>query len=197
VEADGEREQEMKSAKRPITRSGLLIVVWLAGHVPEALGEPAHRPIEEMRGSCADYAMNVRAELAAMDQAPRPMKSLSTREEVSPITPGLQPLAITFANADLISRTVTPKRSGPSAGLLPIAVSRDGRYRISADTALWIEVVASQERLEPQAFEMQTGCPTLFKAVVYELKAGQRYWVELSGNVKTARILLSNVGGMP
>lgn len=178
-------------------RSGLLIVLWLIGHVPEALGEPAHRPMEEMRGGCADYAMDVRAELAAMEQAPRPVKSLATREELAPITPGLQPISITFLNADGVSQTVTPKRSGPSAGLLPVTVPRDGRYRISTGTALWIEVVAGQERLEPKAFEMQTGCPTLFKAVVYELKAGPRYWMELSGNVKTARVLLSNAGGMP
>ncbi|TKB82161.1 MAG: hypothetical protein E8D45_00890 [Nitrospira sp.] len=174
-----------------------LVLVFVVTSITEALGEPAHRPMEEMRGGCADYALNVRAELAAMEQASRPVKSLATREEVAPIMPGLQPISITFLNADGVSLTVTPKRSGSSAGLLPIAVPRDGRYRISADTALWIEVVAGQERLEPQAFEMQTGCSTLFKTVVYELKAGPRYWMELSGNVKTARVLLSDAGGAP
>ena len=174
-----------------------LALVFVVTRIIEAFGEPAHRPMEEMRGGCADYAMNVRAELAAMEQAPRPVKSLATREEAAPIMPGLQPISVTFLNAAGVSQTVTPKRSGPSAGLVPIAVPHDGHYRISADTALWIEVVAGQDRLEPQAFEMQTGCPTLFKTVIYEFKAGQRYWVELSGNVKTARILLSNAGGSP
>ena len=175
----------------------LLVSLCVVGQVSPAFGEPAHRPMEEMRGGCADYAMNVRAELAAMEQAPRPMRSLSTREELPPITPGLQPISTTLSNADVVSRTVTPKRSGPFAGLLPMTVPRDGRYRIGTDRALWIEVVAGQARLEPLAFEMQTGCPTLFKAVVYELKAGPRYWLELSANVQTARVLLSNAGGAP
>lgn len=174
-----------------------LVLVFVVTCITEVLSEPAHRPMEEMRGGCADYAMNVRAELAAMEQAPRPVKSLATREEVAPIMPGLQPLSATLLHADGVAHTVTPKRSGPFAGLVPVAVPHDGRYRISTDAALWIEVVTGAERLAPQAFEMQSACPTLFKTVEYQLKADRRYWVELSGNVKTARILLSNAGGMP
>jgi hypothetical protein len=39
---------------------------------------------------------------------------------------------------------------------------------------------------------MQTGCPTLFKTIRYQLKRDEQYWLELSGNSAVVHILLSS-----
>lgn len=143
--------------------------------VGDLLAEPLHRPMEEMRGGCADYATDVRAELAAMDQASRSFESLADRNHLEPIMPESRPITLTLLHAERIEHAAMPKHRGPFAGLLPVTVPRHGRYRISVNTASWIEVVAGQERLEPLAFEMQTGCGKLFKTLDYALQAGRRY----------------------
>lgn len=151
----------------------------------------ASRPIEEMRGNCADYALDVRKELATMEGVPRTLTALTERGAASPISPSWQALLVTLQHRESVTLVATPKPEGPNAGLLAFSVPEDGPYRISVGPALWIEVVHGQARVEPTQFEMQTGCATLFKTIQYRLKKDVGYWLELSGNMSTATIVLS------
>jgi len=152
----------------------------------------ASRPIDEMRGSCDDYALNVRKELATMEGVPRKLTALPSRETAPPMSPIGQLLLVTLHNTEKIMLAATPKQSGPYSGLLAFSVPTDGNYRISAGAAVWIEVVHGQARVEPTQFEMQTGCATLFKTIQYRLKKGVGYWIELSGNMTAVTLLLSS-----
>lgn len=149
------------------------------------------RPIEEMRGNCDDYALDVRSELAAMKGTPRKLSALTSRVTAPPISPMGQSLLVTLHHAEQVTHAVTPRRSGSYAGLLAFSVPADGDYRVSAGSALWIEVVEGHSRLEPIQFEMQMGCDKLFKTVQYRLTKDVGYWLELSGNTATASIVLS------
>lgn len=151
----------------------------------------ASRPIDEMRGGCAQYALDIREELAAMKEMPRRVTSLTERGVIPPIGPSRQPLSVTLHHSGSVALTTVPRREGPNAGLIPVVIPEDGRYRVSADSAIWIEVVRGSVRVEPVRFEMQTGCAALFKVVEYQLPQGVDYWIELSGNTSMVTILLS------
>jgi hypothetical protein len=151
----------------------------------------ASRPIEEMRGNCDHYALDVRKELAAMEGVPRNLTALTERGADPPISPSRQALLVTLLHRESVTLVATPKPEGPNAGLLALSVPEDGLYRISAGSVVWIEIVHGQARVEPTQFEMQTGCAALFKTIQYRLKKDVGYWLELSGNMPTATIILS------
>jgi hypothetical protein len=151
----------------------------------------ASRPIDEMRGDCSQYALDVRKELAAMEGTPKKLTALTSRRAAPPMSPIGQSLLVTLHNTNQVTLAATPKHSSPSAGLLAFSVPADGLYRINAGSAVWIEVTDERTRREPTQFEMQTGCAILFKTIQYRLKRDVSYWLELSGNMPTATIILS------
>lgn len=158
----------------------------------ETVMAQASRPIEEMRGNCDHYALDVRKELAAMEGVPRNLTALTERGAAPPISPSRQSLLVTLQHRESVTLVATPKPEGPNAGLLALSVPEDGLYRISVGAAVWIEVVDGQAQVEPTQFEMQTGCATLFKTIQYRLKKDVSYWLELSGATSTATIVLSS-----
>ena len=152
----------------------------------------ASRPIDEMRGKCNDYALDVRKELVAMEGTPGKLMALTSREATPPMSPIGQSLLVTLHNTGQVTLAATPKHGGPYAGLLAFSVPTDGSYRVSAGSAVWIEVVHGQSGVEPTQFEMQTGCAALFKTIQYRFKKDVGYWLELSGATSTATIILSS-----
>ncbi len=180
--------------KRPLFRWAIgtsLCLAALAQCAVVAVMAQASRPIEEMRGNCDDYALDVQRELAAMKDTPLKLTALTSRGTAPPMSPIGQSLLVTLHHPGQVTLAATPKRSGSYAGLLAFSVPTDGQYRISAGSPIWIEVLNSQERVESTGFEMQTGCAALFKTIQYRLKAGLNYWLELSANTSTATMLLS------
>ena len=169
---------------------GWCIAALAQGSMTEGSAQ-ASRPIEEMRGNCDHYALDVRKELAAMAGVPRNLTALTKHGAAPPISPSWQSLLVTLHHSEAITLVATPKRSGSNAGLVALSAPEDGSYRISAGSAVWIEVVHDQAGVEPTQFEMQTGCATLFKTIQYRLKKDVGYWLELSGNMSTATIILS------
>jgi len=170
--------------------AGLCLTLLMLCLLPENPAQ-ASRPIDEMRGTCAQYALDLRNELTAMAGMPLTVPSLPQRGTVSPETPGWRPLSVTLHHSEAVTLATIPKRQGANAGLIPVTIPEDGRYCISAGSAVWIEVVQGRMRIEPIRFEMQTGCAALFKTVEYQLKQGADYWIELSGNTSTVTLLLS------
>ena len=158
----------------------------------ETIMAQASRPIDEMRGNCDDYALDVRNELAAMAGVPRNLTALTERGAAPPISPSWQSLLVTLHHSEAVTLATIPKLAGPNAGLVALSVPEDGLYRISAGSAVWIEVVQGQAGVEPTQFEMQTGCATLFKTIQYRLKKDMGYWLELSGTTAAVTLLLSS-----
>lgn len=178
------------SVSRWIVGLGLCIAALAQGSMTEGSAQ-ASRSIEEMRGNCDHYALDVRKELAAMAGVPRNLTALTERGAAPPISPSWQSLLVILHHREAVTFATTPKLAGPNAGLVALSVPKDEPYRISAGSAVWIEVVHGQEGVEPTQFEMQTGCATLFKTIQYRLKKDVSYWLDLSGNMPTATIILS------
>lgn len=70
------------------------------------------------------------------------------------------------------------KPEGHSA-LLKVDIAQDGRYRISTDQMLWIDLYDTSQKLEGLLCE-HSGCRPIRKIVQYDVKAGP-HWVALEG----------------
>jgi len=69
----------------------------------------------------------------------------------------------------------------PAAGLARFSVRTDGRYRITVDGPLWIDVVAPTGTVQSSSFNGWHECNLYRKSVAYTLHAGQPLMLQLSG----------------
>jgi hypothetical protein len=76
------------------------------------------------------------------------------------------------------------------AGLMLLYVPRSGAYRISSDQRLWIDVVGPDGVVKSSRFAMQTGCVKLVKSVAFRLEPEIGYWIQLTGSLVRAPMLL-------
>jgi hypothetical protein len=147
--------------------------------------------MDEMHGGCASFEMDLQAELGAMKKDRHGLMAWPARGDHANLLAVLSPVEISLLPLDHTALTVRTKRTGDYAGMVPFRVPKSGRYRFSAGSSAWIEVVADGRAVEPLAFEMQSRCATLFKTVVYSLDAGVAYWLEVSAMSREVTILLT------
>jgi hypothetical protein len=77
-------------------------------------------------------------------------------------------------------------RSGGKAGLVSFSVATPGLYRITLDTAAWIDVVApAGDVLEPSAFHGWHGCALFRKSLQFDIKSTRTHVLQLSGTDAT------------
>lgn len=73
------------------------------------------------------------------------------------------------------------QQQGAVAGLAQLAVSSSGKYRITSDAPLWIDIVAPSGTLQASEFNGWHQCGLFRKSLVYSLSAGQPLVLQLSG----------------
>ena len=72
------------------------------GSLREASAQTS-RPIDEMRGNCDHYALDVQKELAAMANAPQDLTTLTERGAAPPISPNRQTLLVTQHHREAVT----------------------------------------------------------------------------------------------
>ena len=73
------------------------------------------------------------------------------------------------------------KVQAPAAGMVRFSVTGAGKYRITVDAPLWIDVVAPTGIVPSEDFNGWHACALFRKSVDYTLQAGQSFVVQLSG----------------
>jgi hypothetical protein len=73
------------------------------------------------------------------------------------------------------------QQQGAVAGLAHLKVTLSGKYRITSDAPLWIDVVAPSGTLQASEFNGWHQCGLFRKSLVYSLSAGQPLVLQLSG----------------
>ena len=73
------------------------------------------------------------------------------------------------------------QQQGAVAGLAQLAVSSSGKYRITSDAPLWIDIDAPSGTLLASEFNGWHQCGLFRKSLVYSLSAGQPLVLQLSG----------------
>jgi hypothetical protein len=76
--------------------------------------------------------------------------------------------------------------SGSYAGLARFTVPATGRYRVSADGAVWLDLVVNGVSQPALAFSGSPGCFAPHKIVVFALEAGQSVVVQVTGSGREA-----------
>jgi len=166
-------------------RSMMLAAVLVAAGSAAAGELPPQRAMEEMQGDCTNFSWNMKRELELWQAKPAvvqanskvsalPAVELSVRSEVALV---VHP-SVVFA--------VPPQkdRGGPDkySGLVAFTPAKDGFYRVSAGSGVWIDAVVGSAIVNSARFEMQTKCTSIFKSVAFELKGGKPVTLQINGS---------------
>ncbi|MCC6914913.1 MAG: hypothetical protein IT566_14530 [Rhodospirillaceae bacterium] len=154
------------------------------------------RPMEQMHGDCSTFGWNMEREFKLWESEALAVKASATSDS-TPIIPVSRKVDLALLPHSDVRFSVPPEtdRGGPGkfSGLATFTVDKAGVYRISASSGLWIDVVANGKHISSRAFEMQTGCKSLFKSVAYELPAHTPLIVQLNGStVQAATITITS-----
>ncbi len=138
---------------------------------------PGPRPFEEMRGGCADFAMDVTREAAAWAAGPRAEVAAAAAPGAAPVVAAATLTQVALRPHPEVAFAPPPEqdRGAPDrfAGHVRVAVPKAGLWRVAASNGLWFDAVADGRILPSAAFEMQTRCAGPFKVVVFDLPAGE------------------------
>ena len=145
--------------------------------------EHQHRsdPIE-----CTKLPPDLKAIVTVMDGPGSKLEAQVARAERSPLSPALQRLEVALHPTNRVSLTAASKTAekveGAFAGFLLFTVPQDGNYRVSSDTALWIDVLDQDKALERTTLNRRIQCGRVHKSIRFGLKGGVKYWLQLSGS---------------
>lgn len=152
-----------------------LAVLPLALRAEEAaLPEP--RPMDQMKGACGDFAMDVTREATAWaGPAAAAVTAARAQGEAPAILPGVVVPVALHPHPEVVF-DVPPERdrsaSGTFSGHLRVILPEAGLWRVAASNGLWFDAVVGGAIVPSAAFEMQTQCSAPFKVVVFDLPAG-------------------------
>jgi hypothetical protein len=115
-----------------------------------------------------------------LEVALRPLSEvwLVGKERMSRHTPGAEG---TMANKTEPSEKV----DNLFGGFVLLNVPRDGLYRISTDSTLWIEIIDGGKPIERVKITPRLHCGRIHKSLGFPLKRERSYWLEMSGSKRS------------
>jgi hypothetical protein len=115
-----------------------------------------------------------------LEMALRPLSEISLvgKESESRQTPGAEG---TMAN----KTNPGEKVENLFGGFVLLTVPRDGIYRISADSPVWIEVIDGGKPIERVKITPRLHCGRIHKSLEFPLKRERSYWLEISGSKRS------------
>jgi hypothetical protein len=169
-------------------------------------GTPGSRPVgkmqggNHMRGGCGDYTANLHSEMKLMSGQLISVTAGSTAENAARIRPGvaysvhlLSQQQVHFALPPVQNRNGT----GRSAGVLSVGTLPAGKWRISTDNPVWLDLVASGQIVDASAFEMKMGCTTILKTVVWAVRGKAPLLIQVNGATQPSVRLLVTPAAAP
>ncbi|HYM87650.1 MAG TPA: hypothetical protein VES92_00935, partial [Nitrospiraceae bacterium] len=152
---------------------------------------------------CTKLSLELQAVVAAMDGPGSRIEALPKPESTPAVEPGihklevaLQPLSgVGLVGKESLSRQTLGRENAmagntkPSenvenlfGGFVRLTVPKDGMYRISADSTLWIEVIDGGKPIERVRTVPRLHCGRIHKSLGFPLKRERSYWLEMSGS---------------
>jgi hypothetical protein len=80
--------------------------------------------------------------------------------------------------------------TGRSAGVLSLGTLPAGKWRISADNPVWLDLVVAGRIVNASAFEMKMGCTTILKTVVWAVRGKAPLLIQVNGATQPSVRLL-------
>jgi hypothetical protein len=133
---------------------------------------------------CRQFTWDVRAERALFALAPQEIGAAENVDLVPAVETGrlysvhLMPEdAVAFAGP----RGTEVLDEPGFGGLLLLRVTTAGRYRVSVDSSVWVDVIQVHHPVRSRGFQMAPACTAPHKIVEYELPSPGEYVLQLSG----------------
>ena len=134
---------------------------------------------------CAKLSPELQAVVAAMNGPESRIDALPQQEKTPAVEPGIYKLEV--ALRPLSEVALVGKESKPSqnvenlfGGFVRLTVPKDGLYRISIDSILWIEVLDGGTLIERVRTIPRLRCGRIQKSLGFPLQRERYYWVEMS-----------------
>ena len=113
-----------------------------------------------------------------LEVALRPLSEVGGKERLSTQTPGLE---------DATRGKTKPNENGENlfGGFVRLTVPKDGLYRISADSTLWIEVLDGVKPIERVRITPRLHCGRIHKSLGFPLQRARSYWLEMTSSKRS------------
>jgi hypothetical protein len=137
---------------------------------------------------CSGYKWDVTAERALFAASAKSVAAGKDRASAAHAVAN-QLFTVTLHPLSEVSFPVTPGRtptSGSFAGLIALTVPAPGKYRISVDAPLWIDVAGGAILAPVLDYEGLHECSAPRKVVVFDLQGGPDWTLELSAADRAA-----------
>ncbi len=177
-------------------RAGTILVLFaLAASLAASGGVAENRPMDQMHGGCGNYAVDLKAEMRLMAGPALAVTAGPAAEDAPRVETG-RALEVTLLPQAEVRFAAPPVRNSAGddrrGGLLRLGVLHAGDWRVSADRYVWIDLAGAGRLLASPGFEMQTGCATIFKTIVFRVPEATAVDVQLSGaSSATVRLLVT------
>jgi hypothetical protein len=166
-----------------------LVLSWIAAamlSLSPARPSKAQTPVQA--DPCGAYKWDVSAERALFAAAPKAAAAGKDRASAAPVVVN-QLFTVTLHPLREVSFPVTPGRaptSGSFAGLIALTVPAPGKYRISVDVPLWIDVAGGAALAPVLDYEGLHECSAPRKVVVFDLEGAKEWTLEVSAADRAA-----------
>ncbi|MEO8338657.1 MAG: hypothetical protein ABI604_02940 [Nitrospirota bacterium] len=152
---------------------------------------------------CTKLSPELEAVVAAMDGSGSRIETLPTMENTPAVEPGIHKLQVALRPQSEIELSGKERLSGealaregsmagklkPSesveklfGGFVRLTVQKDGMYRISTDSTVWIEVIDGDKPIERVRVAPRLRCGRIHKSLGFPLQRERSYWLEMSGS---------------
>jgi hypothetical protein len=153
---------------------------------------------------CTKLSPELQAVVAAMDGPGFKIEALPRPESSPVVDPGIHKLEIALrplSGVELIGKEnpspqtpgredVMAEKTKPSGddvehlfgGFVQLIVPKDGMYRISADSTIWIDVIDGEKPIERVRIVPRLHCGRIHKSLGFPLKQERSYWLQMSGS---------------
>ena len=141
---------------------------------------------------------------ARIEAVPKPESTPAVEPGIHKLEVALRPLLdVELARKENLSQetrqrddamAANTKQSGKVeslfGGFVRLTVPKDGLYRISADSPIWIEVIDGEKPIERVRIAPRLRCGRIHKSLGFPLQREKSYWLELSGSTRPDVALL-------
>jgi hypothetical protein len=154
----------------------------------------------QMQGGCGDYTANLHSEMKLMSERLTNVMAGSTAASAARIRSRVA-YSVRLLSQQQVHFSVPPGQNrsgtGRSAGVLALGALPAGKWRISTDNPVWLDLVASGQIVESSAFEMKMGCTTILKTVVWAVRGKTPLLIQVSGATQPSVRLLVTPAAAP
>lgn len=172
----------------------VLFILWLLLVPMTAFAQTDHTHSPSGTEDCAKLSLALQAVIEAMDGEGVRIEAVPKPESAPAVEPGIHKLKVALrplSEVELVGKEKqSEKVESLFGGFIRLTVSKDGVYRISADSPFWINVIDGNQPIERVRTVPRLRCGRIHKSLGFPLQREKSYWLELSGSTRPDVALL-------